>query len=400
MRNTNSNITNYMSRDLSVGIDIGSHQIKVVATGDTTGNKLPHIHAAGSIESRGMREGYAVDIPEITKQVETVVDTAADSMQYTVEHADISIGGASLRSSRAASTITFDSPEHRITAEDIEEVIESAESRLIDQQRKNRMVLHRFPLAYKVDGNTTLGSPKGMHGQKLSVQTLFITALNQHIHDLVEAVENAGVDVNKVIAGPIAAAEVCLSDANKIAGCALVNIGSETVSVVVYDNNQPISLVVFPIGSTDITNDIALGLKVSLEKAEQIKLGGITGSSISEKKLNEIITARLEDIFELIGDHLEQINRQGLLPAGIILTGGGSGLSVIEEVARTTLDLPTSVSKLKLPKTKAIQTLENSSWSVAYGTATYAQRNRNRGILSQFSSSKSTVAGWFRQFLP
>lgn len=389
-----------MSRDLSVGIDIGSHQIKVVAAGDTAADKLPHIHAAGSIESRGMREGYAVDIPEITKKVEEVVDKTAGSMQYTIEHADIAIGGASLRATRVASSIGFDSPDHKITQEDIEETIDSAEEKLTDKQRKNYHVLHRFPLAYKVDGNATLGSPEGMHGQRLSVQTFFITSLSQHTYQLVEAVENAGIDVDRVVAAPIAAAEVVLTDAQKIAGCVLANIGSDTVSVIVYDNNLPISLAVFPIGSNDITNDIALGLKVSLEKAEQIKLGGVTGSSLSEKKLDEIISARLEDIFELIGDHLEKIERKGLLPAGIVLTGGGAGLPMIEDVARSTLDLPSSVTKLKLPKTKAIQSLENPSWSVAYGTATYALRNRNTGMFSQFSSSRSTLTSWIKQFLP
>lgn len=389
-----------MSRDLSVGVDIGSHQIKVVATGPAAANKLPHIHAAGSAESLGMREGYAVDIPEITKKAAEAIDMTSESMQRDIEEVDISVGGASLKASRAASSITFDAPDHKITQEDIDEVIEMAEERLTERQRKNYFVLHRFPIAYKTDGNTTLGSPKGMHAQKLSVQTLFVTTLTQHMHDLVEAVENAGVDVDRVVAAPIAAAEVSLTDAQKIAGCVLVNIGSETVSVIVYDNNLPISLAVFPIGSNDITNDIALGLKVSLEKAEQIKLGGITGSSVSEKKLDEIVSARLEDIFELIGDHLESINRQGLLPAGVILTGGGAGLSMIEEVARTTLDLPASVAKIKLPKTKAIQMLENPSWSVAYGTATYARRNRNNSMFSQLSDSKNIVAGWFRQFLP
>jgi cell division protein FtsA len=172
------------------------------------------------------------------------------------------------------------------------------------------------------------------------------------------------------------------------------------VSIIVFDNNLPISLVVFPIGSNDITNDIALGLKVPLEKAEQIKLGGVTGSSVSEKKLNEIMSARLEDIFELIQDHLEHINREGLLPAGIIMTGGGSNLPMIDEVARTTLDLPSSVSKLKLPKTKTVQSIANTSWSTAYGTAAYARRNQENGVFGNLHNSKNTITRWFKQFLP
>lgn len=389
-----------MSRDLSVGIDIGSHQIKMVAVGESSSSRLPHIHATGFVESGGMRHGYAIDPPTITENVAQAAEKAAGSMQREIDRAHISIGGASLQGRRAASSITFDSPDHKITEEDIQRVIDASENVLSEKHRKNRLILHRFPLAYKVDGRTTLGRPDGLHGQKLSVQTLFVTALSQHAYDLVEAVEEAGIEVDDIVAAPLAAAEVTLTGAQKTAGCILANIGSETVSVVVFDNNQPISLAVFPIGSTDITNDIALGLKVSLDKAEQIKLGGITGSDVSEKKLEEIMAARLEDIFELIEDHLEKINRQALLPAGIIMTGGGSSLSMVEDIARSTLDLPSSVAKLKLPKTKAIRALENSSWTVSYGTATRAHKDHNRGVFSQFRNSKNTLLKWLKQFLP
>ena len=389
-----------MSRDLSVGIDIGSHQIKVVAVGDNTSDKLPHIYATGFAESSGLRHGYAIDTQTISENVTEAVDKAAGSMQRKVETAHVALGGASLEGRRAAGSITFETPEHQITDEDIERVIDEAERKITTQAKKNRLVLHRFPIAYKVDGETTLGRPTGLHGRRLSVQALFVSTLSQHAYDLVEAVEDTDIEVDEIVAAPLAAAEVTLTDAQKLAGCVLANIGSETVSLVVYDNNQPISLAVFPIGSTDITNDIALGMKVSLEKAEAIKLGGITSKSLSTQKLDEIVAARLEDIFELIEDHLVKIGREGLLPAGIIMTGGGSALSMVEDVARSTLDLPSSVAKLKLPKTKAIRALENSSWAVAYGAATYAHRNIDKGVISQFKNSKNSFVEWVKQFLP
>jgi cell division protein FtsA len=389
-----------MLGDLSVGIDIGSHHVKVVAVGDSSSSRLPHIHTTGSAESVGMRHGYATDTADISENVAKAVEQAGGSMQRDVDRAHISVGGASLQGRRAAASITFNASDHLITEDDIERVIGASENILSKKHRQNHLVLHRFALDYKVDGQTVLGRPEGLHGQKLSVQTLFVTVLSQHAYDLVEAVETAGIEVDDIVAAPLAAAEVTLTDAQKIAGCVLANIGSETVSLVVFDNNQPISLAVFPIGSTDITNDIALGLKVSLEKAEQIKLGGITGSNVSKQKLEEIMVARLEDIFELIENHLEKINRQALLPAGIVMTGGGSSLSMVEDVARSTLDLPSSVAKLKLPKTKAIRELENSSWAVAYGTATLARKGQKKGLFSGFRSSKSGVFSWFKQFLP
>ena len=144
------------------------------------------------------------------------------------------------------------------------------------------------------------------------------------------------------MASPLAGSLVMLSKAQKRAGCVLANIGAETVSIVVFENNTPVSLKVFPIGSSDITNDIALGLKIPLEEAEKIKRGGMSDAAYSKRKLDEIISSRLTDIFELIDAHLKKHNRDGLLPAGIIITGGGSSITSVQDLARAALRLPPS----------------------------------------------------------
>src|ERR1035437_7743881 len=175
---------------------------------------------------------------------------------------------------------------------------------------------------------------------------LFIPCIDHHLNDILESVEGAGIRVEDVMAAPVAASLVTLTKSQKIAGVVLCNIGAETVSIAVFENSVPVSLEVFPIGSTDITNDIALGLKVPLEEAEQIKIGAITGNSYPRKKLEEIIEARLSDIFELIEAHLKKIGRSGLLPAGIVITGGGAGLGTIEDMARVALRLPSRVGSI------------------------------------------------------
>lgn len=389
-----------MARDISVGIDIGTHQVKVVAASENPSSSLPQVQGTGFAQSEGMRHGYAIDVEAVADSVRSAVQQASQSANRRLERAHLSIGGASLRGQHTSGSISWHDQNHEITPDDIEAAIDNSEHALGERHHKNRTVLHRFPLAYRVDGRTTLGRPVGIHGSQLDVRTLFITSLSQHLYDLVEAVERADIEVDEIVAAPLAASEIALTDAQKIAGCVLANIGSETVSIIVFDDNQPISLAVFPIGSTDITNDIALGLKVSLEKAEQIKLGGIAGSDVSEKKLEEIMAARLDDIFELIQDHLEKINKKGLLPAGIIMTGGGSGLSMVEDVAKANLELPSKVAHIKLPKTKVIRELENSSWAVSYGTAARGLRNQPDDLLSQVRSSRRTVLSWLKQFLP
>jgi len=217
----------------------------------------------------------------------------------------------------------------------------------------------------------------------------------------VESVEEAGVEVVDVVASPIAASFVTLSKSQKIAGCVLANIGAETVSIVVFENNIPISLEVFPLGGADVTNDIALGLKISLEEAESIKLGGITGTSYSKKKLEEIISARLGDIFELIEAHLKKIGKSGLLPAGIIITGGSSSIGFIEDLARSFLRLPSRTAPLSDAMGK--YQLKDSSWSVAYGLCIIGglpEEEERLGLRKQGKNIFDKIYQILKQFLP
>jgi cell division protein FtsA len=267
----------------------------------------------------------------------------------------------------------------------------------------NKKIIHSIPVQYKIDGKAVLGKPEGMRGSKFEVKTLYITCLEQHLNDLIQAVEESGISVQDVMASPIAASLVTLSKSQKIAGCVLANIGSETVSISVFENNTPVSLEVFPIGSTDITNDIALGLKVPLEEAEQIKLGVITGTSYSRKKLEEIIYARVSDIFELIENHLKKIGRDGLLPAGIVLIGGGAGLSGIEEMAKSSLKLPSRIGTLSLGLSEK-QSFKDSIWAVAYGLCIlgiHADEELPIDTSAKFfHDTKRTIMSWIKQFLP
>jgi cell division protein FtsA len=241
---------------------------------------------------------------------------------------------------------------------------------------------------------------------------LYITCLAHHLTDLLSAFDEANIEIKDVTASPIAASLVSLTKTQKIAGCILLNIGAETSSIIVYENNIPVSMEVFPVGSNDITNDIALGLKVSIEEADQIKMsisGGAPSSNsgmptFSKKKLDEIVIARISDIFELIEDHLKKIDRNGLLPAGIILTGGGSGLSNIEELAREALRLPSKQHKLKLEgNLKGIP--REFEWSVAYGLTILAFSSDGKSGYGgpnggDFIKLFKKIISWIKQFLP
>ena len=247
-----------------------------------------------------------------------------------------------------------------------------------------------------------LGDPIGMRGTKLVVQMHFITCLEQHQEDLVQAVEDAGIEVEDVVAAPLAAAVVNLTKPQKVAGVVLANIGAETVSLVVYENDLPISLKVFPIGSSDITNDIALGLKLPLQEAHDLKHR--FGSNPSHKKLETIVAARLSDIFELIESHLKKIGKNGMLPAGVIITGGGSGIASIEDMAREALKLPSGRAEMKVISSPNAD-IKDATLSVGYGLCLIGL-SANHGVAHDYSIKTKTrnwmARGkeWMKQLLP
>jgi cell division protein FtsA len=280
----------------------------------------------------------------------------------------------------------------------------------------NRKIIHTIPINYKIDGKELLGSnPAGMKGVKLEVKVLFVLSLEHHLSELIQAVEDSNVEISDVMASPLAASLVSLSKAEKIAGVVLANIGSETVSIVVYEDDIPISLEIFPVGSSDITNDIALGFKISLDEAEQLKMKfdeELVEDKNAKKKLGEIIDARVSDIFDLIIAHLKKINKNGLLPAGIVITGGGSRIEDLENLAKSYLKLPTKISTLNCSqeiseKLENKQTsLEKASWTVAYGLCVFGLHAEGEGSISSGFGKKLTktirnnIIKWLKQFLP
>ncbi|MFA6898531.1 MAG: cell division protein FtsA [Candidatus Paceibacterota bacterium] len=355
-----------MARKIAVGIDIGSYQIKVVVAEHLKDKPNPQILGMGYAESRGLRHGYILSLSDAARSLRVAIEQAEKTAKIKIRKAFVSVGGIGLGSVTSQASVVVSKADSEITELDVKKVLEQSERDIPASQSANRKILHTIPLQYKVDGKPVLGRPHGMRGSKLEVRTLFITSLDQHLNDLIQAVAEAGVDVEDVMAAPLAASLVTLSKQQKIAGCVLANIGSETVSIAIFENNIPISLDVFPIGSTDITNDIALGLKISLEDAEKLKVGTDGEIQYPRKKLEEIILARLSDIFDLIEAHLKKVGRSGLLPAGIIITGGGSGITTIEDLAKAALKLPSRIGTLSFGAHLGDH-IKDATWSVAYG---------------------------------
>ncbi len=392
-----------MKKRIITGIDIGTNSVRVVITEYTQGGGLPHVLGVGKAESRGLRHGYIMNIADAVRSVRQAVEEAEQSAGLHIREAFVSVGGVGLEGAQTVGAAIISRADSEITEADVERAHRACEQNL--HNAPNKKVLHTVPIEYMIDGKKIYGRPAGMRGLKLEAKCLIVTCLDQHLGDLIRAVEEAGIEPVDACASPIAASFVALTKAQRVAGCVLANIGAETLSIVVYEEGLPISLEIFPIGSTNITNDIALGLKIPLEEAELIKLGK-SGHEFPKKKLNDIILSRLEDMFSLVIAHLKKIGKHELLPAGIILTGGGSGLETIEDFARVAMRLPSKipVSNIEFannPKSK--KHVKDTSWFVAYGLCIWGATNDRptmQGGSGMLDNVKSMFSNLVKQLMP
>lgn len=363
----------YMSKRTIVGIDIGTYQVRVVIAVPATGKNrsFPQIIGTGFAESKGLRHGYIINAGDVSKSLAQALSQAEAAAGVRVRSAYLSVGGVGLEEFRTRAEIVISRADSEVTELDVAKAQDACEN-AVGKKLLNRKILHAIPIGYTIDGQDILGRPLGMKGTKLGVETLFVATLEQHLEDLIAIVEDLGVSVTDVMASPLAGSFVTLTRAQKMTGCILANIGAETISMVVYEDNTPISVKVFPVGSTDITNDIALGLKISLDDAEQLKRGTLLGTNFSQRKLDDIIQARLTDMFDLVEAHLKKIGKSGLLPAGVIISGGGSGVATVEDLARNILRLPTKRANLAHLEGARIR---DASWAVAYGLCIWGMTN-------------------------
>jgi len=389
-----------MAEQIITGIDVGTYHVKVAIarTSKKDGqNTRPEIIGTGLAESRGLKSGYIIQESEVARSIKSAIAQAEKNAGVKIKRAHIGIGSIGLEEIYSHGEIIPARADSEVTSSDLEKVMLDSEERIMDHI-PNRRILHSIPLRYTIDGTPVMGRPQGLKGTKLEIDSLFITTFEQHVNDLINTVEGLGVYVEDIIASPLAASFVMLSKVQKRAGCVLTNIGAETTSIVVFEDSTPISLRIFPTGSSDITNDIALGLRVPLEDAEKIKRGGMTSATYSKKKLDEIIQERLKTIFGLIDIQLKKIKRDGLLPAGIILTGGGSTVNGTTEIAKSTLELPARIATLDIGKSTKIK---DASWAVAYGLCMWgASDTEETSPMGLVKHTKRSILSWLSQFLP
>ncbi|MEX0918592.1 MAG: cell division protein FtsA [Candidatus Paceibacterota bacterium] len=387
-----------MSRHIVTGLDIGTATIRVAVCEYKKGSNLPRVLALVKKNSRGLKRGYIWQFDEVVETIKTAVAEAERQSGLRLKRVFTSIGGISLESRVAYGQVAPSRIDSEITVFDIDRAIDASEAAL--PENKNKSIIHRIPLGFKLDGRKVLGRAEGLKGTKLEARTLFILYSTQHLNDLMNAIESAGLQVEDVLAAPLAASFSTLTKLQKTSGCILANIGAQTTTTVVFEESIPISLQIFPIGSTDITNDIAIGLQVDIGDAEAIKIGH-KSADVPRRKLEEIIEARLSDIFELIDNHLKKLGFGGLLPAGIIISGGGAKVENIDNLAKKYLKLPARTADEAIIGSSRNQ-IKDAVWAIAYGLCLFgadAEAEESLG-LRVVRKTKLQFMRWLKELLP
>ena len=391
-----------MSRRIATGIDIGTHHTKIVVVEEvvTPEGSSIHIIGTGLSQTSGMRQGYVVDEQDVIASVRNAKQQAESVARIPIRKGFLAVGGVSLDEVRATGTTIISRADQVITQLDVDKTLEAARD-AAQPNFLNKKIMHEIPLEFRVDGLKSLGEPHGMKGTRLEAEYLFITVLAGHDASLTQVAESADIEVIDKMASPLAGSYVTLTKDQKMKGCVLANIGAETVSIVVYDEGVPLSVKVFPLGGANVTDDLALAFKISLEDAEKLKLGRLGGAMYPRKKVEEVISTRFRSMFEHIDKHLKVIGRKGALPAGIIISGGASGQSTIIDLAKNSLSLPSRVADLKVPAESKVR---DATWAVAYGLAIWGltgdMDTPHKSKLSGVSDITSSIKDFFKQFLP
>lgn len=415
---------------LITGLDVGSSTIKIAVgqVGSQNQEGAPLLQILGAIEvaSAGVHRGIINSIEDVVSSISAGVEQAERMVGLPLGQVLLGISGSHIISQTSKGVVAVSKPDSEISEEDVHRAIEA--SRMIASPL-NYEVLHVLPKLFSIDGQEGIKDPVGMTGVRLEVDTQIILGSSAQIKNLTKAVYRAGLEVEDVVLSILASAEAVLTHRQKELGVAVVNIGSSTTSLAVFEEGDVLHTAVIPIGSEHITNDIAIGLRTSIDIAEKIKLfyadcsldtgskreeidlaeaGSPNHEMIKKHYLFEIVQARTEEILRKINQELHAIKRIGLLPAGVVFTGGGSKLSGLIECAKKTLKLPATLGyPLQIMSvTDKVNDIvfTNAVGLVKWGTMMYMDKHSNSfsSPLSgfKFKDVSSHIKKWFKNLIP
>jgi len=393
-------------------LDVGSGNIRVI-TGQTKGQDFDlHILGVGQVRSNGLRKGVVVDIEETSRAITEAKEKAEQASGLPIEHAYVALEGVHIAARPSKGTVAISRADGEVSEDDVQRAVSAAQAISLPL---NREIIRVIPRTFTIDGQNHIKYPVGMSGVRLEVDTLILGGSSPIMKNLIKCVNQAGIDINELILAPLAASHAVLTKQQKELGVVLIDIGTGTTGLVVFEEGDLLHAAILPIGSGHITNDIAIGLKTSIDVAEKVKLeyhkknqldlSKISGDEegiILKQKIHSIVEARLAEIFSMINKELKKLDRQKLLPAGAVLVGGGAKMQNIIDLAKRYLDLPV---QLGLPSGLEGVTDEviDPSFATAIGLLTCGLEQDNqkqKTYLPAISPALNKVKKWLRTFLP
>jgi len=404
-----------MREKVTIGIDVGSSQVVAIIGHRGEDEMHPNIIGVGVQENSGLRKGVVTDVEETVAAVTAALDKAERMAGVPIENAYISINGEHIQSSNTRGLISV--AHHEIGSDDILRVIESAQTVALPA---NREIIHVIPRTFIVDGQDGIKDPIGMAGTRLEVDAHVITGATPFIRNLQKTVEQAGVSIANFILSPLAASKAVLSKKQKELGVVVVDIGAGTTGLVVFDEGDICHSAVLPIGSGHLTSDIAIGLRTSLDVAERVKVEYGMASSvmlsdkdtvdlsrfdksedqvISRRYIAEIIEARLMEIFMMIKAELRKAGKDGMLPAGAVLVGGGAKLPGIIDFAKDHLGLSAQIG-FPIELRGVVDQLDDPRFVTAIGLVLWGMDEDSNltGFVREpsFSGVLARLRNWFK----
>ena len=383
-----------------VGVDIGTSKIvTVIARVD---DEVVNVLGVSEVPSRGVKKGQIVDIKEAVDSINNSLDSAERMAGYSVSHVVASIGGGHIESQNSRGVVAISSPQGEITESDLNRVIDAAKAVSLPSSRQ---IVHVLPRNYVVDGQEGIKDPIGMTGIRLEVDTHIISAALTSLMNLEKAFSQVGIDIDGVAFNGYSSSLAVLSETEKELGVVCIDIGAGTIDISIYSEGSVAYSSVLPIGARHITNDLAIGLRISLESAEKIKIflsnttkkpkierlgetferenkntDEIDLSSlglpedlrkVSNKTLTDgIIRPRLNEIFTMIGIEIKRSGYAGQTPAGIVITGGGALTVGITDSAKRTLAMPVRIG-LPINIKGLIDEIETPAFATVVGLAVF-----------------------------
>lgn len=343
----------------AVGIDLGTTMVRCVVghIDPTTG--VPTIIGVAEVPNSGMRKGTVVNLPGPAQAIDSALAEAERMSGHQVNEATVSINGSHILSTSADGMVAVGGPGHEINDEDVARIEEVA---TLGKVPANRTIVQVVPHSYRLDGQDNIKDPRGMTGTRLEVAANVVSVMTPHMNSLQKVLEMVSVAPRNITPAALAAGRAVLTEQQIENGVAVVDIGGSTTSVAIYEEGDLQYVSVIPMGGINITNDLAIGLKTDPEIADKVKLSHATATKRTEPKdvtitydktahtfnsadIDEVVEARLEDIFDAVAKEIKRAGRSGKLPSGVVLTGGSASIKGLRDYAKESLELAVKIGK-------------------------------------------------------